>query len=129
MNQEDLEEEAKRKETYDTIPRAVSEVSLRETKGVQAEGDASKSKPQRLGSPRTSLTELREDQEQDQGAQSKAVEKARHGKDEGQPMQKKQKQPGSSSHSFKRNSMVTLGMVKGSHPTQFDEEDDGLGTF
>ena len=46
-------------------------------------------------------------------------------KDEKGQMQSRDKKSQPTS-SFKRNSLVQLGRVNGQHPTQFDEEDDGM---
>ena len=83
---------------YDTIPRSMSEVSVREMAN-----DASV--------PLSAVQEKR--------AGESSVPEQAQSKDERTVAKDKK--------SLKRNSLVTLGLLKGHHPTQFDEEDDHKG--
>lgn len=103
------EESEKRRNTYDTLPRSLSEVSLRETTAID-EGSLSRVREEEEEeTPLTSLPEEEQSKDEKAGQMQSSQELA-------------DKKP-----SLKLNSLVTLGLVKGHHPTQFDEEDEEAG--
>ena len=90
-------EETLRKDTYDTLPRSMSEITLRSSENDKV----------------TKIGQRPQDDEVSSAAASSSQK-------EGQKGQK------SSLSSLKKNSLVSLGLRSGDYTTQFDEEEDGL---